>query len=58
VISWLTAPGKAYAVQWSSILPGGLWSTLANVSGDGTVASCSDTNLSAAVRYYRLLVLP
>ncbi|MEI7941474.1 MAG: thrombospondin type 3 repeat-containing protein, partial [Verrucomicrobiota bacterium] len=55
---WLTAPGKAYEVQWASNLSGGWWSTLATVSGDGTVASCSDTNITAPVRYYRLRVLP
>jgi len=45
-------------VQWASNLSGGWWSTLATVSGDGTVASCSDTNITAPVRYYRLRVLP
>jgi hypothetical protein len=58
VIQWLTAPGKAYEVQWSSSLSSGSWSTLATVSGDGTVANCSDSNITAAVRYYRLHVLP
>jgi hypothetical protein len=57
-LHWLTAPGKAYEVQWASNLSGGLWSTLAAVSGDGTIASRSDTNLTATVRYYRLHVLP
>jgi hypothetical protein len=58
VLHWLTAPGKAYEVQWASNLFGDLWSTLAAVSGDGTMASRSDTNLTATVRYYRLHVLP
>jgi hypothetical protein len=57
-LQWLTAPGKAYEVQWSSNLSGGSWSTLATVSGDGTAARCFDTNLTATVRYYRLRVLP
>ena len=57
-LHWLTAPGKAYEVQWASKLSGGLWSTLAAVSGDGEVASCFDTNMTATVRYYRLHVLP
>ena len=57
-IHWLTAPGKAYEVKWSPNLSGGSWSTLTTVSGDGTVASCSDTNSTATVRYYRLHVLP
>jgi hypothetical protein len=58
VIHWLTAPGKAYEVQWSPNLTGSSWSTLAAVSGDGTVATCSDSNITANVRYYRLHVLP
>jgi sugar lactone lactonase YvrE len=57
-LRWLAAPGKAYEVQWSSNPSGGSWSTLTTVSGDGTVASCSDTNITATVRYYRLHVLP
>ena len=57
-IHWLTAPGKAYEVQWASKLSGGVWSVLAAVSGDGTVASCFDTNMTATVRYYRLCVVP
>ena len=57
-LHWLTAPGKAYEVQWASNLSGGVWSALATVSGDGTVANCSDTNMTATVRYYRLRVLP
>ena len=57
-IQWLTAPGKAYEVQWSPNLSGGSWTTLAIVSGDGTVASYSDTNITATVRYYRLHVVP
>ena len=57
-IYWLTAPGRAYEVQWASNLSGGVWSVLAAVSGDGTVASCFDTNMTATVRYYRLRVVP
>ena len=57
-LQWLTAPGKAYEVQWSANLAGSWWNALATVSGDGTVASCFDTNLTATVRYYRLRVLP
>ena len=57
-LHWLTAPGKAYEVQWAANLSGGVWSALATVSGDGTVANCSDTNMTATVRYYRLRVLP
>jgi hypothetical protein len=58
-VHWLTAPGKAYEVQWSSNLVGGTWNTLTTVSGDGTVTSYTDTNVSSsAMRFYRLRLLP
>jgi hypothetical protein len=57
-IQWLTAPGKAYEVQWSSNLVGGTWNTLGTVSGDGTVTSYPDTTVTNTARYYRLHLLP
>ena len=57
-LNWLTAPGKAYELQSCNNLPPGNWTTIASVSGDGTVSSQSDTNSPAPSRYYRLLVLP
>ncbi|HVM47623.1 MAG TPA: chitobiase/beta-hexosaminidase C-terminal domain-containing protein [Candidatus Acidoferrum sp.] len=57
-LSWLTAPGKGYALQWCSNAAKPSWSTLATLSGDGTVANVSDTNLNVTARYYRLVVLP
>jgi len=57
-LNWLTAPGHAYALQWSSNLVGAAWNTLATVSGDGTVTNCADLNPSSSTRYYRLYVLP
>jgi DNA-binding beta-propeller fold protein YncE len=57
-LNWLTAPGKAYELQSCSNLTGG-WTTIATVSGDGTVSSLSDTNSpGASSRYYRLHILP
>jgi sugar lactone lactonase YvrE len=56
-LNWLTAPGRAYELQSSSSLTGG-WTTIATVSGDGTVSSLSDTNSAGTTRYYRLHILP
>ena len=57
-LHWLTAPGRAYEVQCSPNPSGGLWSTLATVSGDGTVATCADSKSTASALFYRLRVLP
>jgi len=57
-VRWQSAPGKAYDVQWSSSPVGGVWSTLTTLTGDGAPASCTDTNSTAAMRYYRLQVRP
>jgi hypothetical protein len=57
-IQWLTAPGKAYEVQWSSSLAGGVWNVLGTVSGDGTITAFPDTNVTSDARFYRLRVLP
>jgi hypothetical protein len=58
LLHWLTAPGRAYQVQWSAQPSGGTWNSLATVSGDGALAACADTNAAAAACYYRLRVLP
>jgi hypothetical protein len=57
-LNWLTAPGRAYELQYSSNLVGGTWNTLATVSGDGTVTNYPDSNLTGTTRYYRLQLLP
>ncbi len=57
-LTWLTAPGRAYALQYSSNLFGGNWTTIGAVSGDGSVTNCVDANPSDAARYYRLYILP
>ena len=57
-LNWLTAPGRAYAVQWSPSLVGGSWTTISTISGDGSVTNCADINPSSSTRYYRLFVLP
>lgn len=56
-LSWLTAPGKAYEVQWTSQASGAAWNILGTVSGDGNVAAYTD-NAGGAARFYRLRVLP
>ena len=55
-LHWLTAPGKAYEVQSSSV-PGGAWNTLGAVSGDGSITTYTDS-AGATSRFYRLRVLP
>jgi len=57
VLHWLTAPGKAYEVQWSSAPAGSTWNVLGTVSGDGTETVYTDSNTGAA-RYYRLRIVP
>ncbi len=57
-LHWQTAPGKAYAVQWSTNLTTGPWNILTTVLGDGNEALCVDTNAVGPVRYYRLSLLP
>ena len=58
-LQWLTAPGKAYELQWSTNLASGAWNTLTTVVGSGVLTNCVDTNAGGAARYYRLhLLLP
>jgi len=57
-IQWLTAPGKAYELQWCTNLTGGAWNTLTTVTGNGAVTNCVDTNAASTPRYYRLHLLP
>jgi sugar lactone lactonase YvrE len=57
-MQWLTAPGKAYALQWSASLAGGTWNSLTTVLGSGAVTNCVDTNAGSSPRYYRLQLLP
>src|SRR5204862_7375388 len=54
---WLTAPGKAYEVQWSATPGGGIWNVLGTVPGNGTEAVYTDSGTGSA-RYYRLRLLP
>jgi hypothetical protein len=56
-LHWLTAPGKAYELQWSASPSGGAWNILGTVSGDGTETIYTDSG-AALARYYRLRVLP
>ena len=57
-IQWLTAPGKAYELQWSTNLVGGAWNNLTTVIGNGTVTNYADMNAGGTPRYYRLQLLP
>ncbi len=55
-LQWLTAPGKAYEIQWASNPTGGPWNLLGTV-GDGTIIAYQDTNATVSARFYRLHVL-
>ncbi len=57
-MQWLTAPGHAYAVQWSAGLTDGTWNTLTTISGDGSVTNYPDAGAGGGARFYRLQVLP
>ena len=57
-VGWLTAPGRAYEVQWATNLTKAPWSTLTTVAGDGAPTGCLDTNATGATRFYRLRLLP
>jgi sugar lactone lactonase YvrE len=57
-LQWLSAPGKLYEIQSAPALTGAPWTTLATMPGDGSVTTATDTNVSGAVRYYRLHLLP
>jgi hypothetical protein len=58
LLQWLTAPGKAYAVQSCSDLSSDSWTTSQIISGDGGVASFTEPSSPGEVRFYRLEVLP
>jgi hypothetical protein len=57
-LSWLTAPGRLYSVQWSGSLNGGAWTNLTKVSGSGYATNCPDQSPGSSTRFYRLQVLP
>jgi len=54
---WLTAPGKAYEVQWSATPGSGVWNVLGTVPGNGTETVYTDSGTGSS-RYYRLRLLP
>jgi hypothetical protein len=56
VLSWLSAPSRAYEVQGASSA-NGTWSVLGTVSGTGDVVQFIETN-PGTPRLYRLRVLP
>ncbi|MBI5385043.1 MAG: chitobiase/beta-hexosaminidase C-terminal domain-containing protein [Verrucomicrobia bacterium] len=54
VLSWLTAPGKLYALERSDRVNGTNWTTFTTgLTGDGNVRSCLDPNASGTW-FYRL----
>jgi hypothetical protein len=57
-IQWLTAPGKAYKLQWCTSPAGGAWNNLTTIYGNGNATNCVDTSGGGTTRYYRLQLLP
>jgi hypothetical protein len=58
-LNWLTAPGRAYVVQWNTHLNNpGAWNTLSIISGSGYSTNCPDPGFNSTARFYRLQLLP
>jgi len=55
VFSFQTEPGKTYTVSSSDSLAATNWPTLTTVSGDGTVATVTNSAPGVTQRFYRLI---
>jgi hypothetical protein len=53
-VSFSTMSGVAYVVEYSDVLPAANWTTLSNVSGDGTVKLVTDPTVNNHQRFYRV----
>ncbi len=51
-----TTNGFTYFLEFKSAIPGGSWSTLTQVAGDGTTKTLTDTNATDPHRFYRVRV--
>jgi uncharacterized repeat protein (TIGR01451 family) len=56
LLSFPTAAGSTYLLEYSPALPSPNWTLLRTVAGTGGPASVLDTNVGPAERYYRLRV--
>lgn len=55
VVTWLSAPGKAYTVERSDRANGTNWQTVASgILGDGRTSSCYDPNANGPIQFYRI----
>lgn len=56
IVSFATAPGKNYAVQFRDSLPDTVWQTATTVAGNGTVRTVTNATGLINRRFYRLRV--
>ena len=57
-LAWSAIPGQKYRVQYTTNLAAPNWTDLSDVTASSTTAGASDSTLSNAQRFYRVLVLP
>jgi uncharacterized repeat protein (TIGR01451 family) len=58
-ITWSAIPGQTYRVQYNTNLAGTNWADLPpDVTADDVTASTTDSTLSDAQRFYRVMVVP
>jgi hypothetical protein len=53
-MSFISDAGEPYAVEYSDILPATNWTTLTNLSGDGSLINVLDPAATSPKRFYRL----
>jgi hypothetical protein len=59
VLQWLTAPGKAYAVEYADTLLNPVWTQVGEkVTGDGQLKQVTQTHDAAESRFYRVRLTP
>jgi hypothetical protein len=56
IVSFATAPGKNYAVQFRDSLTNGAWQTATTVAGNGAIRTVTNTTGLINRRFYRLRV--
>lgn len=56
IVSFATAPGKNYAVQFRDSLPDTTWQTATTVAGNGTIRTVTNNTGVVNRRFYRLRV--
>ena len=55
-LSFATAPGSTYMVEFKQALSDPLWEVMTNVAGTGSLLTFSDSSLTNAARFYRVRI--